>query len=80
VRVCPECQGAVHRVIHPVGIVFKGKGFYITDNRGDRSALLPKNGQDKDKGKDNDKSTSKASESTSTTVSEPTTKSDAKAE
>ena len=78
VRVCPECQGAVHRVIHPVGIVFKGKGFYITDNRGDRSALLPKNGQDKDK--DKDKSTSKVSESTSTTVSEPTTKSDAKAE
>jgi len=77
VRVCPECQGAVHRVIHPVGIVFKGKGFYITDNRGDRSALLPKNGQDKEK------SASKAAEPESSTASESKTsaaKSDTKAD
>jgi len=33
VRVCPECGGSVRRVIHPVGIVFKGSGFYVTDNR-----------------------------------------------
>jgi putative FmdB family regulatory protein len=30
---CPECDGEVHRVIQPVGIIFKGSGFYITDNR-----------------------------------------------
>jgi putative FmdB family regulatory protein len=30
---CPECCGSVHRVIQPVGIIFKGSGFYITDNR-----------------------------------------------
>jgi putative FmdB family regulatory protein len=30
---CPECGGLVHRVIQPVGIIFKGSGFYITDNR-----------------------------------------------
>lgn len=30
---CPECDGRVHRVIQPVGIIFKGSGFYITDNR-----------------------------------------------
>ncbi len=30
---CPECHGTVHRVIQPVGIIFKGSGFYITDNR-----------------------------------------------
>jgi putative FmdB family regulatory protein len=30
---CPECDGKVHRVIQPVGIIFKGSGFYITDNR-----------------------------------------------
>ena len=30
---CPECEGHVHRVIQPVGIIFKGSGFYITDNR-----------------------------------------------
>ena len=30
---CPECSGHVHRVIQPVGVVFKGSGFYVTDNR-----------------------------------------------
>jgi putative FmdB family regulatory protein len=30
---CPECEGHVHRLIQPVGIVFKGSGFYVTDNR-----------------------------------------------
>jgi putative FmdB family regulatory protein len=30
---CPECDGQVHRVIQPVGVIFKGSGFYITDNR-----------------------------------------------
>jgi len=30
---CPECGGPVHRVPQPVGIVFKGSGFYKTDYR-----------------------------------------------
>ena len=30
---CPECQGKVRRVIHPVGVVFKGSGWYINDSR-----------------------------------------------
>ncbi len=30
---CPQCAGPVRRVIHPVGIVFKGSGFYATDSR-----------------------------------------------
>jgi predicted nucleic acid-binding Zn ribbon protein len=33
VKVCPECGGEVRRLIQPVGIVFKGSGFYVTDNR-----------------------------------------------
>lgn len=32
--VCPECEEeTLHRVYRPVGIVFKGSGFYATDNR-----------------------------------------------
>jgi putative FmdB family regulatory protein len=31
--VCPECEGAVQRVIQNVGVVFKGSGWYITDSR-----------------------------------------------
>ncbi len=32
VTVCPDCGADVHRVIHPVGVLFKGPGFYKTDN------------------------------------------------
>ncbi len=32
--VCPTCEGKLYRVIQPVGIVFKGSGFYVTDSRG----------------------------------------------
>lgn len=32
--VCPECgEPTLRKVYQPVGIVFKGKGFYATDNR-----------------------------------------------
>lgn len=30
---CPSCEGEVRRVVNSVGIVFKGSGFYVTDNR-----------------------------------------------
>ncbi len=33
VKTCPSCGAPVRRVYHPVGIVFKGSGFYCTDNR-----------------------------------------------
>ena len=33
VAVCPQCQGKCHRVIHSVPVIFKGSGFYVTDNR-----------------------------------------------
>jgi len=38
---CPECGGDVHRVIQPVGVVFKGSGFYVTDHRSPSSTALP---------------------------------------
>jgi len=27
------CEGSIRRVIHPVGVVFKGSGWYINDSR-----------------------------------------------
>jgi putative FmdB family regulatory protein len=30
---CERCGGGVRRVFHPAGILFKGSGFYSTDNR-----------------------------------------------
>ena len=41
IEVCPECGGKVHRLIHPVGIIFKGSGFYVTDNRAKSSTATP---------------------------------------
>jgi putative FmdB family regulatory protein len=31
--VCEVCGGALRKVFHPAGIVFKGSGFYATDSR-----------------------------------------------
>jgi putative FmdB family regulatory protein len=66
---CPECGGNVHRLIHPVGIIFKGKGFYVTDNRKAKSSTaVPKNkSESKSKSEKSKKadSSSKGSESSS---------------
>jgi putative FmdB family regulatory protein len=34
---CPNCEGHIRRVVNSVGIVFKGSGFYVTDNRNGKS-------------------------------------------
>ena len=34
---CPACQGRLRKVFSPVGIVFKGSGFYRTDSRSSSS-------------------------------------------
>jgi putative FmdB family regulatory protein len=30
-RVCPECSGSLRKLLYPVGVQFKGSGFYTTD-------------------------------------------------
>ncbi len=40
--VCPKCGAGIHRVLFPAGIVFKGSGFYKTDNGS--SSVSDKNG------------------------------------
>jgi putative FmdB family regulatory protein len=39
-QTCPSCAGAVRRVFQPVGIVFKGSGWYVTDSRKSNSATV----------------------------------------
>lgn len=29
---CADCKGKLQKVIHPIGIAFKGTGFYRTDH------------------------------------------------
>ena len=61
VESCPRCGGRVRRVFHPVGIIFKGSGFYKTDSR-----KASDNGGDKKDGEsaaaEPEKSAAKASE------------------
>lgn len=38
---CPECEGALKKVFSPVGISFKGSGFYKNDSRGSSSSTTP---------------------------------------
>lgn len=45
---CPECAGHVHRVMQPVGIIFKGSGFYVTDNKGKSSTGMPPKKKEED--------------------------------
>ncbi len=67
VEVCPECSGHTHKVIGPVGVVFKGSGFYVTDSRSNRSNLTGSNS--KKDGESSDSSTETTSESKSETPS-----------
>jgi putative FmdB family regulatory protein len=57
---CPECAGHVHRVMQPVGIIFKGSGFYVTDNKSKSSTGVPKK-------KDEEAKPAATSESSTTT-------------
>ena len=36
--ICEACGGELRKLLHPVGIVFKGSGFYNTDYRGNGAA------------------------------------------
>jgi putative FmdB family regulatory protein len=47
--VCPTCAGRLRKVLSPVGVVFKGSGFYRTDSR---AAAAGANGSGGDKGSD----------------------------
>src|SRR5256714_10088152 len=35
--VCPTCEGQLRKVFSPIGITFKGSGFYKTDSRSSSS-------------------------------------------
>jgi putative FmdB family regulatory protein len=64
--VCAACGGRLRKVFSPIGIVFKGSGFYRTDSRG-RSSSSSKESSSKEttsasKSSDNSSSSS-ASES-----------------
>jgi putative FmdB family regulatory protein len=60
---CEQCGGALRRILHPVGIVFKGSGFYNTDNR--KTAAPTATGSGSEPSKSSGESSNSNSESSS---------------
>lgn len=49
---CPKCGGRLRKFYSPVGIVFKGSGFYATDGRTGHAAAKKAAKKESDKGSD----------------------------
>ena len=62
---CEVCGGALRKVFHPAGILFKGSGFYATDSR--RSSASKGGGDSK---KDSGSKSSDSSSGSSSTSSD----------
>jgi putative FmdB family regulatory protein len=73
--VCAACGGRLRKVFSPIGIVFKGSGFYRTDSRGksststaetssDSSSVKSKSSSSSDSNGSSTKSDSSSSKST----------------
>ena len=59
---CPVCGGRLRKVFSPVGVVFKGSGFYKTDSRSGAKKKASDSGS-----KSEDKSSSSGSSDSSST-------------
>ena len=70
---CPACAGTLRKVFSPVGVVFKGSGFYKTDSRSSSGAKKSSDSKSESSSGSSsstaDKSTSSSSDSSSTTTS-----------
>jgi putative FmdB family regulatory protein len=61
---CPECDGNLRKVFNAVGVVFKGSGFYATDNRSKGKANAAKPAASSDSTTSSAKSDTTAASST----------------
>ncbi|GGO67147.1 FmdB family zinc ribbon protein [Nonomuraea cavernae] len=69
--VCPACEGSLRKVFSAVGIVFKGSGFYRTDNRSSSTPASTTSTSGKAAESTSTSSTTPSSSSSSTTASTP---------
>ncbi|HEX8035749.1 MAG TPA: FmdB family zinc ribbon protein, partial [Ktedonobacterales bacterium] len=69
IETCPTCGGPARRVLHPVGLVFKGSGFYKTDQRGSSGASVA-SGENSSNGATAAESTTAESKSTESKTTE----------
>lgn len=62
---CPECnKNALRKVIGPVGVVFKGSGFYSTDHRSPSGMTSPSKSESSESSESSEVKTSTESKTT----------------
>ena len=62
---CPVCQSSSRRLFHPVGVIYKGSGFYTTDYRKPENSKESKSRTSKSSSSESSDSSSSSSESSS---------------
>ena len=67
---CPECEGSLRKVYSAVGVVFKGSGFYATDNRTKGKAAAAGGSSEKSSGTEKSSGSEKSSSSEKSSGSE----------
>ena len=71
---CPECGGVLRKQLYPVGVVFKGSGFYTTDYKAAGGGSKPSGDGGSDSGGGDKKAETKSeSKSDSKPDSKPST-------
>ncbi|CAM5732006.1 zinc ribbon domain-containing protein [Mycolicibacterium aubagnense] len=68
---CPKCHGRLRKLFGSVGVVFKGSGFYRTDNRDSKSSstsAAPAKSESSSSSSDSSSSSSSSSSSTKSTA------------
>ncbi len=66
---CPKCSGRLRKLFGSVGVVFKGSGFYRTDNRDAKSSSTAAAPAKAESSSSSDSSSSSSSASTAGTTS-----------
>ncbi|WP_093265844.1 FmdB family zinc ribbon protein [Saccharopolyspora shandongensis] len=70
---CPNCTGRLRKLFNAVGIVFKGSGFYRTDNRSSNSSSSTTSSNSSSSSSSSSSSKSSESSSSSSSSSSSTT-------
>ena len=72
-KICPECRKkTLKKVISPVGVVFKGSGFYSTDHRPTAGASTPAPAKKEEKSETKKEEAKPAKEAAASEKSDPT--------
>ena len=79
-KACPECQGKLTKILYPVGISFKGSGFYTTDYKDSGKGAGAATGNGAVKSPDGSSETKSESKSESKSETKSASKSESKTE